>query len=67
MAMPMGVPQPPSYQVCPGLCLWGRPSLRATSIAYGYVYGFTPTLELPAMPMTLPTGLSQPQTYQLCR
>jgi hypothetical protein len=36
MAMPMGWPQPQSYQLCLWLCLWGGPNLKLTSYAYGY-------------------------------
>ena len=53
MAVPMGWPQPPSYQVSLQLFLWGGPSLGVTKYSYGYPYGFAygvaPAYELPTI------------------
>ena len=48
--MPMGRPQPQSYQLCLRLFLWGGPSPRFTSYANGYAYGVALGSELPATP-----------------
>ena len=56
VAMPLGLSQPQSYQLCLWLCLWGSHSLRVTGYAYGYAHGVAPVSELPAMPMAMPMG-----------
>ena len=69
MAIPMGLPQPPSYQLFLWLFLWGCPSLPVTSYSYGYSYGYSyevaPASQLPAILMASPMGLPQPRSYQL--
>ena len=69
MVIPMGWPQPPSYQLFLWLFLWGGPSLPITSYSYGYSYGVAPASQLPAIPvvipMAIPMGWPQPPSYQL--
>ena len=58
MAVLMGLPKPPSYQLCLWLFLWGRSRLLAASYAYAYSPGVAPASQLPAMPMAIPMRLS---------
>ena len=50
-AIPMGWPQPSSYQLFLLLFLWGSPTLPVTSYSYGYSYGLAPASQLAAIPM----------------
>ena len=73
MAILMGLPQPPSYQLFlwlfPSLFLCVCPSLPVTSFSYGYSYsysyGVAPDSQLPAIPMAVPLsqGTVSPKGY----
>ena len=73
MAILMGLPQPPSYQLFlwlfPSLFLCVCPSLPVTSFSdgysYSYSYGVAPDSQLPAIPLAVPLsqGTVSPKGY----
>ena len=73
LAVPIGWPQPLSYQLFQWLFLGGGPSLGVTRSAYGYSYGYSYghsygvalASGLPGIPIAIPTGCPQPPSYQL--
>jgi hypothetical protein len=58
--IPMGLSQPPNYDLCVLLFLWGCPCFSVTTYPYVSSYGIAPVPQLTSISMAILMRLPQP-------